>query len=739
MELQVAGSADANLIEKWDTRLKSCQQARLQFEKQWHENMSFYFGRQWIVTATRSGGFAIVEQPKKQPWRVRNTTNKILPRIRIELTKLSKEEGQWFCLPQSTDESDRLAAMAGDAISDYILRTRYFNRKRLEATLWALLCGTGYIKNYYDPHKTDIDGLPGKIDFEAVTAFHLLVPNLHVTDIEGQPYIAHVRTMNPEDVENCYGVTCDPDTDATNMILDSRFMSAIGIKNAKSNDTKQCFVKEVYVKPCRDFEYGAMFVYANNKVLYVYEAQAPEEPLVPPAVDNQQPSLFDEQMETLEVAYEQKDAVFGQDGPQDPVNAPKSIHEGGQNYNHEFPYRHGQFPFAKIDHIPTGMYYGESVIKTLIPLQKEYNRTRSVMLEWRNKAGKPQYSYVRGAFDPRKFTDEPGILLPIQMGFDPPTPIEQPPMPPNVGQELEITIRDMDESSNQGEIAKGQVPPGIEAASAIAYLSEENDSTLYHTVQSLENAVQVTGIQVLANVHDYWPEERIVRATSRNQYLEVREFKRQDLRPIMDFRVEPGSMAPRSLAAKQAFITELIKTGVISPDQGLRYLQMSETNKLYEDLMLDVRHVQRENVIMSQGQALYKEDPNAQQGMDPMTGQLLPPQMMQEVQRDPVSGEPILDEMGQPQMYQVTINPFDDHEIHISEHQKFQKTQEYELLDAQTKKIIQDHVDEHKMEMLKERNAVQADQAVKGETEETPPPRELEDQPEGVSPNGSGY
>lgn len=743
MALEVVGSADRNLIQKWDEKLKAWQQARVNFEKQWHENMSFYFGRQWIVTASRSGGgFNIIDQPKKEPWRVRHISNKILPRIRIELTKLSKEEPQFFCIPASTDESDRLAAMAGDAIAEYLLRTRYFNRKRLEATLWALLCGTSFIHNYYDPHKEDIDGLPGKIDFGVVTAFHLLVPNLHVTDIQDQPAVGYVRTLNPEDVENCYGKSVEPDTEAANLILDSRFMSAIGIKNAKASETKQCFVKEIYVKPCKDFPYGAMFTYSGDTILYVFEAQTPEEPLIPPAIDNQEPTLFDEQMETLEVAYEQKDQNTG---PVGEVNAPKSDEPGLQGYNHEFPYRHKRFPFAKIDHIPTGMFYGESVIKTLIPLQKEYNRTRSIMLEQRNVAGKPQMSYTRGAFNPAQFTGEPGLLLPVQLGFEPPKPIEQPPLQPNVPQELEVILRDMDESSNQGEIAKGNVPPGIEAASAIAYLSEENDTSLYHTVQSLENAVQETGIQALANVHDYWPIDRIVRMTSRNQFMEVREFKRTDLKPIMDFRVEPGSMAPRSLAAKQAFITELIKNAVISPDQGLRYLQMSETNKLYDELMIDVRHAQRENVMMSQGQPLYKPDPEADPQIDPNTGQAMPT-YKQEVERDPSSGEP-LDVEGmpitdpnvqQPAMYPVTINPYDDHQKHVDEHQKFQKSQEYELLPPEIQKIIQDHVDEHKMEMLKERNAVQADQMRKG-GEETPPPRELQDQSEGINPNGSGY
>src|SRR6185503_15950160 len=94
---------------------------------------------------------------------------------------------------------------------------------------------------------------------------------------------------------------------------------------------------------------------------------------------------------------------------------------------------------------------------------------------------------------------------------------------------------------------------------------------------------------------------------------------------------ETNSMAPRSVAAKQAFITELMKMGAIEPNKALRYLQMSETDKLYDELMIDNRQAQRENVYMSEGQPLYKIDPEGQPQIDPQTGM---PQM------DPMTGLP---------------------------------------------------------------------------------------------------
>src|SRR6188472_718566 len=102
MAITVVGSSDAKLIEKWDNKLKDCQQARLNYEKQWCENLAFFSGRQWIVsTKSTNGGFSLVEQPAQDNWRVRHTANRILRIIRTEVTKLSKEEPQFYCVPAS--------------------------------------------------------------------------------------------------------------------------------------------------------------------------------------------------------------------------------------------------------------------------------------------------------------------------------------------------------------------------------------------------------------------------------------------------------------------------------------------------------------------------------------------------------------------------------------------------------------------------------------------------------------
>lgn len=714
-------TADDKLIAKWDQRFKSCAQQRVNFEKQWHANLAFYFGRQWIqiqnisVTGSNVVGFALADPKPTERWRVRHVSNKIKRIIRTELTKLTKEEPQFYTVPGSTEESDRAAALAADSISDYLLHSRYFNITRGQATFWTCLTGTGFIKTFYDETRKDMDGQMGKIIYEAVSPFHIFVPWLQIQDIEEQPYVFNCKAVDHELVEEYYGKSLQGSKDISRDILETRFLTSLGIRNDQKSELKQAYVKEVWVKPCKEFPKGVMFVYCESKLLYMYQPepaqdQNPQQSMLATGGGQEYtgngngqaaPDPMQALQQMLPGMQNGQPSQPGIDLSQIGFSNPQAVGLPGMEQISEYPYQHGEFPFAKIDHIPAGRFYAQSTIDDLMPIQKDYNRTRSVMKEASNLSGKPQWWMTKGSYDVGKHTSEPGLIIQVNPGFEGPKPLEQPELPQQVKDELDIAIRDMDDISGQFEISKGRTPPGVEAASAIAYLQEENDTILYHTVASVEAAIQKIGIQSLSLVHEFWTEDRVVRATSKNSYFEARVFKGSDLNPFMDFRVESESVAPRSKAAKQAFITELLKTGALPLDKAMRYLQMNETNKLYEELMVDSRHAQRENYMMSKGTALYKQSTEMDPA-DPMGQQRLP---RQAIQKDE-NGKEIV-QHGQPLMQPVTINDFDNHPIHVMEHENYMKSQEYELLSPEIQQIFLDHLTEHKQEIMQEQLAQQ--------------------------------
>ncbi len=272
------------------------------------------------------------------------------------------------------------------------------------------------------------------------------------------------------------------------------------------------------------------------------------------------------------------------------------------NVEKSWPLPYSDYPFTKLDHIPTGRFYGASTVEDLIPLQKEYNRSRSQIIESKNRMSKPQLIAPRGSVDPTKITTEPGLIIFYTPGFTPPQQMDMQNLPGYVMEDLANTQRDIDDISSQHEITKGGVPPGVTAATAIAFLQEQDDSKLAPTIASLEEGVEKVGQHLLKLVHTYWTEKRQVTVTGENDQFQAYMFNRSNLHGNTDYRVETGSATPRSLAAKQAFIMELVKEGLIPPDKALYYLNMGETARLYRELQVDVRAAQDENLKMFLGQ-----------------------------------------------------------------------------------------------------------------------------------------
>ena len=625
-------------VSYWLTEINKCKTIREPFERQWYLNLAFFKGKQYAVWLPQNQPLISqkLTEPPAPSYRVRLVCNKIKPIVRREITKLTKEEPQFFVRPNTPEPQDISGARIGEIITQYLMDDLEFNVYRRQAAFWLSVCGIGYLK-------ATVQGEDNELDLAAPSPFHILVPNAEEMNIQKQPYVIHSRGISKEDLFDAYGVMLADSDSGKNDNMELKFLNAIGVRDTYSSAKGMVFAHEIWVKPCKNYPYGGMIVIADNQLVYAYS----------PVED---------------VTNTRNEKGFS---------------------NTTFPYEHGEFPFAKQEHIPSGGYYTTSVVDDLIPLQMEYNRTRSQLVEAKNRMGKPGYTYIKGALDPTKMTSKPGILIPINPGFEPPRLLENPPPNPMAMTEVDLISRDIDESASQNEIAKGRTPPGIEAASAIAYLQEENDSILHITIASIEQSTAQIGRQLLQLVQEFWDEEKITKVVSKNSAFEAIQFKSLDIKNNTDLRVEPGSMAPRSKAARQAFLTEWIKLGIITPEQGLKYLEMSETNQLWDELQMDAKAAQRENRMMS----MQAPSPVTQpvESQDPTTGQPIT------IQQDVIDPE-----TGQPQMQVHNINPWDNTDVHILEHRKYLVSQEYEMLDPAIKEAILHHYTLHQQAKLSE-------------------------------------
>lgn len=608
----------------------SCKSAREKEEQQWKYNYAMFDGRQYtdIVKSGPYKGF-VISRPKPNETE-RRTINRIEAAVRTEISRLTSQKPSASVLPASPDEEDLFAAMAGEQVWESLYTRRDFHSVVTDAALWLSVTGNVFLKTYWDNSAYDRDAkTQGDIIFEAITPFNILVPDLRETRLESQPYLINMYTKPEEWLHMFFGdalkdVVLKPSQNSDNEILDD------AVLNTQKGTTKtfdSCLVKEYWVKPnaTRKCPNGAYFVMVDDVM----------------------------------VAYQEN-----------------------------WPYNHAEFPFAHVGHIPSGKFYRKSPVTSLNELQKEYNSIRSQTADARKKMGKPQILAEEGSISAAKISNTTGLAIFYRRGYQPPTAMPLAQLPAYITQEQQDVLTDFEDISGQHQVSKGNVPPGVTAATAISYLQEKDDSYLVPTYQSLERACEKVARQALSLVVQFWDLPRLVKVTGEDNSFDAVMLSGADIASGTDIRIEGGSSLPTSKAARQAFIMDLMAQGFVAPDQGLEILEIGGAQKLMDALKADKRQAQRENIRLknTNEEAIFFH----QKEWELKVAQGAPDTI------DPVTGES-LDANTPPPV--VTPNSFDNHQVHIEVHQQFQRSQAYEFLPDSIKVQFEQHVELHKQMM----------------------------------------
>ncbi len=624
--LEQAAQAEKKLKwAKWvDAEFTKCKNARSNHEQQWYLNLAFVNGRHYVNPVDVPGQGFRLRATRAPAWRVRLVVNKTRTAIRTEQAKLIANKPIPIVVPATQEVDDASASQVAEQLLKTAFADTKFNSTYRSWIWWGVVCGTSFMKSYWSPNEPDddlmqpakpvlgIDGKPlmgengqpiteqvpvvGKIAIERITPFHIYVPDLLAESIEDQPYVIHCMTRSVEACKRDFPKAGEFKADCK---ASSTVMesSFIVTKNSEAH-LDSVLVKEVWIKPGAhpDFPKGGVLSVANNKLVQCIE-------------------------------------------------------------NWPWPFK--EFPFYKYDGMPTGGFYGDSICVDLIPLNKEYNRTKSQMIEIKNILGKPKGFYQQGSLNPRMISSEPGQMIPVKPGFT--MPVLQPgvEVPASMSVELDRLNSDFDDISGQHEITRGNTPAQVTSGTAIAFLQEQDDSKLTNQVASIEAAVEKLGRHYLKYVATYWNEERLVRIVGKDSSFEAIHFKGSSLKGNTDVRVQAGSALPFSKAAKQAQLTEWGQNGWLEPTTVLEMAGMGGVEKALEEILIDKRQAQRENLKMA---TLPDDSPT------------------------------INDPNSQPQF---PVNSWDDHEQHIMWHNNFRKTQEFEQLTEGVKRQFELHVQLH--------------------------------------------
>ncbi len=615
-----------------------CQSERVRQERQWYLNYAFFSGNQHVeFRQTQGGGPFDLYVPKAPYYRVRIVVNQVRRIIRKEISRLTAQKPNAFVVPASTEDADVFAAQAGEQIWDSLWRRLKFNKTLREAVFWQAVCGNGFIKSGWDATKKDPDS-----DMDGDISIYNVTPfHVFVPDLMCTEVEDEPYIIHAQ-VKNNSWIKQNLGIDAVSNKLESVDEGIQNIMGVNRNDTKkdQSIILEIWVKPGHlpDLPNGGMFTIAAEQVVQGWD---------------------------------------------------------------QWPYDHGQYPLSKLDSMPTGKFYTSSIIEDLIPLQKELNRSRSQLIESKNRMSKPQLAAQKGAVDAKKITTEPGLVVEYAVGFEPPTPIPLQNLPSYVTEEINRLYSDMSDISGQHDVSNGSTPPGVTAATAISFLQEQDESLIATHFTSIEEAIEKVAGQSLSYVKMFWDEPRTVKIVGLEGTFDVQTFKNSDLRGNSDIRVESGSALPTSRAAKQAFIMDLMKMGFIQSEEGLETMEIGGLNRIYERIQVDKRQAQRENLKM---RVITDQDMQQQQQewMQQQQQETQPPMQTQQVQQAPQT------DFLNPQVTKdtqsglnlvppllVPVNTYDNHEIHIKVHNDYRKSQNFESASTLTKALFEEHVKQH--------------------------------------------
>lgn len=614
--------------------------ARRRFEASWSMNVAFAEGEQWVAFAGSR-----LFKPKLDPDRITLTYNRILPAIRKEVAKLTKQRPTFKARPRTAGDDDMAAAELAEQILEY-----HWNHLRLpthfpRALLWSRACVAGFLKVTWDStlgDGTDVlvgpDGQPvvgadqrpitipmdpeqlaaqmglpsGSIQRRTVNQGDIRVavrspfqifPDPLAETFDEIEWLVEESIVSADYVRDRYKVAVEPDTPANPGVVQTQLMPF----GSQSGAYKGVKLMELWRKPCGRYPNGYTATWTGKQLL------------------------------------EENDRPF------DPM-----------------PY----VMFRGID-LP-GRFWGTCISEQMRDAQTEKNKTHSQLAENRNRIGNPTLIADRTAIgDPDEFerqASQPGGVLYVDPTSQDPFPryLSAPEMPAYVEQLLDRQEQELQEISGQHDVSNAQVPPGVTAASAINLLQEQDDTMLGPSIIDMAAALSDLGSKILRLTARFYDDQRTIALATDNDGWKIFDFRGAMLKDHTHVECQVGSLIPQSTAAKQAFIQSIItlflQNGQAVPAKNLarafRDMQIGGAEHLVDEYSRNEEQIQRENSLLAQGQ-------------------LLP------------------------------INNYDDDDAHIDGHQDFQRQPRYQRMPDPVKAVFEQHVAAHRQRQADQQAAEQ--------------------------------
>lgn len=312
------------------------------------------------------------------------------------------------------------------------------------------------------------------------------------------------------------------------------------------------------------------------------------------------------------------------------------------------PYDHKKIPFTQLGVLHRlGTPHYTSPVKFMRSQQMELNLFHAQRILIRQSFANPKW-WIPNDIDLENDPDDsPNQVLRGDSGNGNLKPeIIQPTAMAMTRDEGDWIVNEMMHTIGLHEVSQAQVPGRVEAAKAIEMLKESDASRLAELLRTTKSSLAEGGWQILQLCKQFMSPKKMLVVYSPEGMPEVRQFQKSTIAEGMRVQVTMGTGLARSRAAREDQVWKMLEAHIIQDPEVAAELLDLPVGTVMPDKAYDIRIARNENWQMQGGTA-------------------------------------------------ITPHSWDDHEIHLREHNNYRKTQEFLTSENDVQQKFEYHCDTH--------------------------------------------
>lgn len=267
------------------------------------------------------------------------------------------------------------------------------------------------------------------------------------------------------------------------------------------------------------------------------------------------------------------------------------------------------FPYVPVQYgLDPEKFWKDSLVSQLVPVQEEYNRTRSQIVDNKDRMASPKWLVPKGSELPDgALVGKEGEIVEFNPTVGAPAMSQPAPLPPYVSEHLQHLINEFQIIAADRDPTQAKTPSSLRSGVAIQLLDEKDRDVLSATMSQVKNAIQKVARMAMVMMGELYDEPRLLKVIGEDGDYDVQSFMGADLKRNYDVRIYVESGAGDSRAGRQSAILDYVQLGILDPTNPedkrsiLKALEFGDPQAFVSETIVDERVAERENDQMRNG------------------------------------------------------------------------------------------------------------------------------------------